>query len=503
MNENNINNNQVNFNNLQQPMNNNSFQTLQQPTYDQQPTKKNSIKKILLIIIAIVVIVLLVFFIKHFIGGETGDKNNASTFSVNSLIAVEKDGKYGYIDLKGNFVIQPQYDYATSFYGDYAEVAIENEVDGQKVKTYQVIDKAGNVKMTTSSAWGIEHKSEYDIWIINNQLYNGSLKKLSADGVKVTYEDEGYLIWENDTNKTAGIMNSSGKVTYTYKFADGESYIGVDTPDNDKTLKEKYCRITIDNKKYAIVNCDTGKVAYDYTDKYISLEDDNIFKLTTKDTFEFVSIMYIQNDKVIYESSNKNVDLYYSGRGYVRITDDDKDYNERYSYIDISTGQITDSEPESSSNSNYDLDEWEEYTKITKFNCSSGYGLMSGENTKIPCEWSNIKYFDLSLYKYLSSKGKEYVMAEKDGKIYLLNLKDGKSVAEFNAFYINTYGDTTFIYYKDQETGKRIIYNLITGKSLTTEYEQNAYLYSNYMTLEEDGKLNYYNTDFELFYSQE
>lgn len=492
--------NEQNINFQQQPVYNQPQNNYQQPMNNQNNNKSN--KKILFIIIAIVIVIVGIFVAKNFIGKGTGDKKIDSLFSSDSPIRVKKDKKYGYIDSNGNFIIQPQYDYATDYYGDYAEVALETTVEDNKVKVYQIIDKKGNVKATAKYSSDIEYVDDYDIWIINDQLYNGSLNKISADGIKVDYEKYGYLRWENDSNKTAGIMNTSGKVTYTYKFADGEDYLGVSPSDTDKTLKERYCRITIENNKYGIVNCNTGKVVYDYTDKYISDEDDNIFEVSVKDNYEFVSIMYIQNDKIIYQSSSKNVDLYYSSYGYVQIRDDDKDYSQKYSYIDVSTGQITDKQP-SSSNDTDDLDEWEEFSKLTKFSCSTGYGLMSGDKEKIPCEWSEIEYFDLLLYKYLSSNGKKYVMAKKDDKTYLLNLKDGKAAAEFNSTYIYTDSDSTFIYYEDSKTNKKIIYNLITGKSISVENETNLDTYSNYITLEEDGKLNYYNMNLKLIYTEE
>ena len=125
----------------------------------------------------------------------------------------------------------------------------------------------------------------------NGKLYNGSLEIISADDVVVEYEKYGYLNWEKDSNKTAGIMNYKGKITYTYNFLDGEYYIDIQPSSNDNTLKERYCRVNIDNKKYAIVNCDTGNVVYDFTDKYISVDGDNIFHISDHSSFERISTL--------------------------------------------------------------------------------------------------------------------------------------------------------------------------------------------------------------------
>ena len=45
-------------------------------------------------------------------------------------------------------------------------------------------------------------------------------------------------------------------------------------------------------------------------------------------------------------------------------------------------------------------------------------------------------------------------------------------------------------------------YNLITDKTLSVENELELYRYSNYITLKEDNKLNYYNTDLKLIYTK-
>lgn len=514
------NNNINNFNSPQQPINNinnTQFQPLQQPNYNQQPNfneqpvydqqpikNKKHGKTILLIVIAIALVIALAFGIKFIMGhNKTVDKNIESTFDLNALIRIKKDDKYGYIDSNGKFVIQPQYTYATSFTGNYAMVSLETEVDGKKRDVYQLIDKAGTVKATADYSSDIKYFKDYDVWLINKQLYNGSLKKLSADGIKVDDADYGYFKWTNDNYTTGGIMNSSGKITYTYKFETGESYIHIDTHKKNKYVKNIYCTANVENMKYAIVNCDTGKVIYDYSDKYISSNGNNIFKISRKDTYEFISTLYIQDDEIVFQSSNKNVSLYYSDYGYIQITDDDKDYDQKYSYIDLSSGQIVTQKPANSTNLNMNLNEWEEYTSIKKFSCDTKYGLMSDDKVKIPCEWSYISYLDLPIYKYLSSKGKEYVIASKDNKSYLLNLKDGKTVAEFNDNYVYNVSGTTFIYYtENSDSDNKIVYNLVTGKSLSIESGTSLKIYSNYITFKKDGKLNYYNADLKLIYTE-
>lgn len=508
------------FQGLQQPMQH-PEQSMQQSTQFQQPNqqfqqqsvqqpkqKSGNNKKIFLLIIAIVVIVLLVFVIKHFfVDGNVENSNKLNRkfetsfakYDADSLIPVKKDDKYGYINSDGEIVIEPQYEEASQFYGDYAEVKLYNE-KGRTVE--HIIDKNGISQLSDNFWVSVDYIDDYNFLIIDGKLYDSSLKKLSSDEVKVYSEDYGYLKWKNTTDGIAGIMDLTGKITYTYKLKNDEKNLLIDPADIDEDFKERYCVVIIDNEKYAIVNCDTGKVIYDYTDNYIFSENDNIFSIWDDQINDVISRIYIQNDKIIYQTTDEDIDLKYYN-GYVLIKDEKKGN----SYIDVKTGKITDKKPSSLGDIDISsLDKWEKNTDYIKFSCDDGYGLKKDGNIKLTCEWSYIKYFDLTLYKYLSSKGMEYVLADNAKKSYLINLKDGKVVTEFNisdCWSIKTYEDSTFIYYEDEETGKYVFYNLITGKSLTVESASDIDLYANYVTIKENNKLNYYNMNLKLIYTEE
>ena len=469
------------------------------PSTSNVPTKSN--KKGLLIVVIILAIAAIGAGVWYF----TKNKNNETSeqvYNTESLILIEENSKYGYIDTNGKVVITPQFDSATQFYGKYAKVAIKKEVNGIKSTIYQVIDEKGNVKAEAKYSSNIEYVDEENMWVINGQLCDSNLKTLSPKGFEVDYEDEGYFKWYNYEKKTAGIMNKSGKITYTYQFEDGEDYFSVDPSHTDESLKDTYCRVNVENEKYAIVNCNTGKVIYDYTKDYISEHSDNIFEISDKKTYSFIEKLYIQDDKIIYKITDKRDSLYYYETGkYVQITDYDKPYNEKYSYIDITTGEISKEKPKNTEQKTL-TNEWEKYTKMQKFNCSNGYGIMSGDTIKLQCEWSNIYYFDLELYKYLSARGKNYIMAKKDDKTYIINLKTNKTEAELNAGYIYNSDGSTFVSYTDAETKKKVYYNLITNKAISFESDITVRVYSNYIVANENGKKVYYNTELKQIYTE-
>lgn len=465
-------------------------------------SKNKSSKNLLIVIVALVAIVVVGFVCyKFFFNKDNESKKLDNLFDPNELIKVKKDEKYGFINTKGKFVLEANYESASDFNGDYAIVTVKNETGA---KVYQLIDKKGVVKVESAS--GIKYVADYDIIIANDSLYNNKMKKLNNDNVKVQYEEYGYLSWKNYEAKNAGIMKHDGKITYTYNFTGIEHYFSFDASDTDESLKERYCRVNIDNDKYAIVNCDTGALAYDFTEYYVSEDDDNVFRISNHSDFSFVAKVYIQNNKVMYQVNDSGIDLdYYPSGNYFRIRDYSKDYDNRYSYLNVKTGEITNKAPDNvvEDDLDIDVDEWEALTNNKKFSCSDGYGLMNNENVVLSCEWDDIEYLDLNLYKYLSSDGKNYIYAKKDSKWNIINLKDKKVVTEFNTSYLYTDELSTFIYYTDKDTNTKFVYNLLTGKSL--EVGNNSITkYSNYITVKNtsDKTINYYNVDLQLIYTE-
>ena len=465
---------------------------------DRVNKSKKGIKIFIILGIALVVIIAILLFI--FFGKS---KESKSVFNEDSLIKIEKNGKYGYINSNGKIVIEPKYSSASDFYGKYAVVRENIKSAYGESEVYEIIDGKGNVILTPKSYYSVDYITDLDVWVIDDRLYNSELKPISAEGIEVDYEEEGYFSWEDSVKKQGGIMNASGKKTYTYNFKSGEDYIGIDVSENDPILKDRYCRITVDNEKYAIVNCDNGKVIYDYTDKYISLEDDNIFEISDKDSYKTLFSLYIQGDKVLYQTENGNIELYggYVDNGYISVYDNNE--YKYIAYIDIKEGKVVSERPTNSSYENSSLNEWEIKTGITEFECNYKYGLKKDDKILVECGWDDIDYLSLPLYEYLESKGKSYVLGEKDSKMYLINIKNGKVIDEFNSSSVYDSSSSTFLYYTDKDTKKKVIYNLATNKSLVLDDHDDYDIYSNYVTVESGNKINYYNTDLKLIYTIE
>lgn len=473
---------------------------------------KNSKNKIILIVIIVAIISIISIVILILNNNKISENSNNNNSNINTSeqdsnfvyesdtpIRFSKDNKYGFMDINGNVIIEPIYKSANEFedsYKDYTYVSYDDSKSGYSNTIAYLIDKKGNIKATGGAQSDFRHITDYNVWLINDQLYDEELNKITSDDLKVYYEGYGYFTWKNNTNKTEGVMNSKGEITYTYQLLNDDYSFTIHPSDNDHNLKDNYGVAIVNNKKYAIINLDTGKIIVDYTDAHISCENYNRFEIIKN--YDFDSRLYIFNDEIVFKSNNKSSTIEYNNN-YITIYDSD---NEEYTYYDAQTGKKLNEKPKTEI-PKYST-ELEQYLKMNVFSCDEGKGFESEDGIKIPCEWDSIDILmELNLYKKLERNGKSYIFAEKDNKKYLLNINTGKVVAKFNAKHIHFYSDSPFIYYKDEDLNKTIVYNLITGKSISVENEVTIYQKSESVIIEAENKKDYYNMNMKLIYTEE
>ena len=125
--------------------------------------------------------------------------NISKIFDANNPILIEKDNLYGYIDSKVKVIIEPKYKSASTFKGNYAIVKVEDDssISGSK---YQIINKKGEVKLESESAYTIYYIEDYNVWVVDGILYNENLKALTSQTIYIDYEDYGYFSYYDATN---------------------------------------------------------------------------------------------------------------------------------------------------------------------------------------------------------------------------------------------------------------------------------------------------------------
>lgn len=460
-------------------------------------------KKFLLIIAIVVILAILlaVGFVMYKKSNSSMQNSELAKYSdSSSLIEVKKDGKYGYINMDGKFVVKPLYEEVLGYNDKYAVVKSSTSVTSDKSEVYQLIDFDGNVKMSSDSMYGFIYNEEYKTWLANGAIYDNNLKRITNDDIDVRLATSGFYSWTNKSKTEGGIIRADGKITFTYKFEDkNNTSIDVEAPISfDEEIKEKYCIVTVPNSKYGVVNCNTGKIVYDFSSKKISTISNNIFDVYDGSYSNKVLTFYAQNNKIMYQSSYKGAKIFYKS-GYLSIYDEngslyydtknDKKLEERPSVFDNLLGKS-------------DKEEFSEFTGITEFSCDKGkVNLKKNDKELLSCEWSEIAYIDIDLYKYLLSNNKNYILGIKDDKYYIVDIDKNKIISEFDTYYFDR-DSSLFIFYIDSNSKKRVLYSWLNGNKIELSKESSYEKFSNYVTVTENGKTKYYNSNLKLIYTE-
>lgn len=499
------------------------------PTYSQNTTSSNKksgkSKKIIFIILAILVLAGAGLFAYNKFGGSKSGKDEVdlnSIFDPNKPIQVKNKGKYGYIASDGKVMIEAKYNSATEFRDGYAVVKVDNpDTTAYNKEIYQIIDKKGNVQLSSESYSEPSYYSKYGIWVIDGILYDSKLNKVLADGITVDYASDGYLEFQNSATDEAGIMNHKGKIVFKWAGVSAHT----DICSTDEETDELFASVVSygDPEREVVVSLKTGDILFNLEnpdDNYLSEEGDGVFfyyNQSIDDGYSNRTWLYFYNNKLAYQNSEHadEIEVYDFKNQILKI---DYGYNyatngkaQQYYYYDVKNKKMLTEKPEkseSSSNTDIDLDDID-LTELTygykEYNSSGKYGIMSGEKIIIPCEYDDIEYINVNLYNYLKTQGKEIVFLEKDKQTIVMNLKNQKGLGTLNSTYIYDYEESTFVkatvYEENGYTTKGyVIYNLLSGKSMTFDKDDKINIKSNYITHTKDGKTTYYNTKLEQIY---
>lgn len=455
------------------------------------------IKKMLPVISTIIAILIIIITILFYtLIHKNDDYFIGLTIDPNKPIPVKQNNLYGYISASnGKSIISAQYNLANPFYDDYAIVELQENNNNK----YCVIDQKGNVQLSSQS--NIKYISEYGLYIADNKLYNENLKSLTDDNIKVSYKGQGYSSYikydKNNKPIEGGILNKRGKRLYSYKFKDSEEFFSCTISEVDESLKEQYAKINIDNKKYAIINLKNGKMVYDYTDKSILVDDNNIFTISLNDKEK--SIICLSKNKIAYETSD-NVEIsYYDIKNKIlQIYDNTKDYSNRYSYYDVKNKKMLSEKPSNETNNAI-----ESLTGYTSFSSNNKHGVMKENNTILPCEYDDIEFLSPTTFNFIKSKTrKDLVFAKKDDIYELIDLKNKKSIFSFKTSKIDTYTQSTFVKAKIIDSKQICVYNLLTGKYMNFDSDSHVSIYSNYIIVTKNNTQTYYNTKLNEIYKQ-
>ena len=503
-------------------------QPIQQPQQPMQPqmntgyTKKNNKKIIILLILFVFVVIGVVAFILFKPGkNESVAKDSNYNLSSDAPIAVKNNGKYGYVTSDGKVMIEPKYNEASDFCGDYAIVNVDNPDAGYYNKTlYQIIDKKGEVKKSLNNKPYCN--PVYNIWEADGILYDSNLNEMFPDKTISHYIGYGYSSYYYLGKNEAGIITHNGDKIFTTKASSNPYTI---IPLNSYDENDLYAYVEIYNNKEKtkriILSLKTGEILFTLPENHSAFGGgDGIFYYydrTIDDGLSKKKYLFFINDKLAYETPDIASKVYISDYDN-QILKIDYGYNyqqlgksQQIYYYDVKNGKMFEENPiPQKSEDETSAIRLERSYGFREYSCSDKYGLKkyglkSGKKVILPCKYSRIEYLDKNLFKYMKSMGQELVLLD-DGKNFILyNLQNSKAVMTFDSSSVYSYSNTTFLkvtgMYAKDGTSKFKVYNLLSGKSKEFSVDEKVEMGSNYITVKKDGKIIYYNTNLKQVYA--
>lgn len=463
-------------------------------------------KKILIaVIISIIFIFIVLFNIftkdnKNFI--RTNTWYDVEDLPLNAdLYPVKNNDKWVYIDTTGEIVINNNYDYAYYFYGDIAEVELNN--------TRYLIDKNGNIIESSTDNF---YDDYYGSYIINGNLYYKNTNKLNDNNIVVYpfendieynnyLEDTGLFGFYNEEEKTTGIINRNGEIIYKTKSSNKlELTYDKSSSENYNNFTSRYCLIEVDNKS-GIINCDSGVEIYSLSEKYsYKLAKSNFIKIYEYNVF--IKTIYLYQDKVL-KTFDDELDIVPNSdsSNFITLINENE---QNYMLLD---GTMV-SEKDEGIHGEDSIKKSNDYSKAN-FLLNDKFKIFIEEKSN-----NNYKYGVKKNNELILSAEYDQILFNIDNDKYIIGLKEKDENEENNKYYLYSFENTSttllesykigflnkeLIYYYSEDT--QIVYNLETKKELITEKDAKIYTYNNFIEIRFiGGKRIIYDSNFNIIY---
>ncbi len=452
-------------------------------------------KRNIVILLAVLIFVLIIVSVRIFLDRRC-DVLISDYFDDGKLIKYIENEKYGFMSPTGKGVIEPTYNFATDFHFGYAIVSNEKG-------KFSFIDEKGKIKNTISKETEDEpcFYTYYGIWQIGNSLYDTSLKTIYDKNVNLEYIGDGYFSFQDNDNKSSGIIDQNGKTTFSWD----KDYITVSLSSSSKHSK-KYAIISDFENTEKIINLENGKEIFTLDDpdnKYLREEENNIFRIINRsENYKTDKWFYIKDDKIVYELDETiyNLELINPKDTILKIDYGEYDKDKKVIFYNYKTKE------------NINEDDITPYSDIEgtmldkyslKIQENEGTYSLKKKNKTILSNSKRIEFLDPNLYEYVYYKAKKnLVLEEKDGKVNLYDIKHDEIVNTFETRTVKTNEFSTFIVATNYDEGgynktTYTIYNLITGKYLEVPVSSELELHTNYIIIKRNEKSTYYNSSLE------
>jgi len=175
----------------------------------------------------------------------------AFDFSEDGLARIKKDGKYGFVNKNGEFIIEPQFDYALDFVNGFA-VIVSNEKWG-------FINKAGEVVIEPQFDYALDFVNGFAV-IVSNEKY-GLINEKGEVVIEPQFdyldscEDDGLYIIKQDGKY--GVINKEGKIIVKPKYStlvDFKNGFAKISKREEKNMGGFFGNRTLNINKYGVIN---------------------------------------------------------------------------------------------------------------------------------------------------------------------------------------------------------------------------------------------------------
>lgn len=408
-------------------------------------------------------------------------------FDQNQLIPFNEGGLFGYMDTKGKVVISPRFEKAQPFHGKYA-IATSGDHD-------MVINKKGEAQIDTSRET-VFYDEITKTWLAGGTLYNSNLKRVSKNRFDVREGSRGLYPF-SEGGSSYGIMNAKGKTIYDC----GNSPCKIEVSVAIKELPDAYALVSIDNGVRAIINAKNGKKILEYGNgTEVEVNDNNIFVVTSFENGKQAAFYrYIEKNRIAVEAEDGVEFSLFDAKNKYFLTDfgeawADKKRSSRYAFYRQGEDSFF------STTARRALTSDELTTGLSRSHCGDNkYGINSGDNEVLKCEYDDVELLDASLFVFLKKRvGQDIVILKGNGKYTLYDINKSKILMSTEA-PIQTASDSPFFASYDSKSEKVMVYNAITGAteqlptSGATSWTQGA----NYFSVNSTGRIRYFNNRLE------
>lgn len=401
--------------------------------YDTEP--KLNMKKVFAVIIAIIVIIMFIFIIKKIFAGD----DTAGRISSKSYFAAFKDNKWGVIDEKGEYVIDPSYQ---------EMIIVPNVKTGVFLCTYDTNYETGEYKTKALNEKNQEIFTDYNqIEAIQNQDKNNN-----------SYYDENVLKVQKDGKY--GLINLEGKELLPLEYDQISAITGVEN--SYKVQKDG---------KYGIVD-NEGKlvISPQYADIDL-LGDDNKAGFIVKNDAGMYGIVNYSNE-VILEPKYNSIEKVYGNDMYVVTENNAQKVVNKDGQDVLTTGFDTVKEILSSQEN------------AVVFTRANKYGVMSlSGKTIIEPEYDEIKGTKQGIY--IAKNGENYGIIN--------SAKEEKLPFQYTSIVYNKKADIYMA--EDANFNTNVLNGNLESKlsGMLLEFNED----DGYLKLRIDGSNKYYNFKFE------